>query len=200
MQAEQTRAQAQAKQADIDTQFKMYEIGSLILGSAKNQKEWSEGVSQLRSMFNHPATAGLPDQYDPAVQRQIVEGYSLRDKIAKCNVTRRNISIRKCCKTCVISRRLQRSARGAMVAGRSRYNTIYDTQGKSIFVNPKDPTAPPIPIKTETGEQIAKPPVSGVQPSEDERKAAGWVNQAALRQSRWEKQWRLISQHQTSGY
>ena len=83
MQAEQTRAQAQAKQADIDTQFKMYEIGSLILGSAKNQKEWSEGVSQLRSMFNHPATAGLPDQYDPAVQRQIVErGYSLRDKIA----------------------------------------------------------------------------------------------------------------------
>ena len=181
MQAEQTRAQAQAKQADIDTQFKMYEIGSLILGSAKNQKEWSEGVSQLRSMFNHPATAGLPDQYDPAVQRQIVErGYSLRDKIA---MQRDEAKYQH--QEMLQNMRHQQtlaaiSARGDGGSGEARYNTIYDTQGKAFFVNPKDPTAPPIPIKTETGEQIAKPPVSGVQPSEDERKAAGWVNQARL--------------------
>ena len=135
MQAEQTRAQAQAKQADIDTQFKMYEIGSLILGSAKNQKEWSKASANCEACSTIRPRQALPDQYDPAVQRQIVE----RDTRCATKFAMQRDEAKYQHQEMLQNMRHQQtlaaiSARGDGGSGEARYNTIYDTQGKAFLL------------------------------------------------------------------
>lgn len=83
MQAEQTRAQAQAKQADVDQQIKMLEYGSQILSGASDQASWDSARQQFASIFGDQAANNLPAQYDKKMQQDMVmRGVSMRDKIA----------------------------------------------------------------------------------------------------------------------
>lgn len=173
MQAEQTRAQAQAKQADVDQQIKMLEYGSQILSGASDQASWDSARQQFASIFGDQAANNLPAQYDKKMQQDMVmRGVSMRDKIA---MQRDEAKYQQ--QEMLQNMRHQQtlaaiSARGDGGSGDARYNTIYDTQGKAFFVNPKDPTAPPIPIKTETGDQFAKPPAPTKAFTQDQSKAA----------------------------
>ena len=83
MQAEQQRAQAQAQQADVETQVKRLEYGAQILGGATDQASWDAAVGQFRSIFGDQAAANMPTQYSPDAQRSIVQqGLTMRDRLA----------------------------------------------------------------------------------------------------------------------
>ena len=80
--AENVKADAAAKAANIDQQLKMLDAGAQIVGGANDQASWDAARSQMAEMFGQEAANRLPAQYDPAAQQRLQQqSLSFKDKL-----------------------------------------------------------------------------------------------------------------------
>lgn len=80
--SENVKAQAAAQAAKIDQNLKMLDAGAQIVGGANDQASWSAARQQMGQMFGADAMANLPEQFDPAAQKRLMEqSLSFKDKL-----------------------------------------------------------------------------------------------------------------------
>jgi hypothetical protein len=204
LQAQNAKAKADAKKAEVDNQFQMYSRGAQILGAAKNQNEWDQQLQIFGQLFGGEALSHIPKQYSPEAQKQQVDmGLSAAERISQQRADQQTNY--QNAQLGLMGERIAASERNAAARGdggdKTKYTIIYDAQGNAYTKDVNRPDEPPIPMKMPSGSapqvpaqgapdgSVSPPPASfrkavaapsTPKSSEDERKAAGWVNQARL--------------------
>lgn len=163
--AENVKAQAAAKAANIDQQLKMLDAGAQVIGGANDQASWDAARQQMADMFGPEAAQRIPEQYDPNAQRTMMEqSMSFKDKL---ELQRMDIAQQKADQSAAYQNsRLDQFAQGLALRGQAadgggdgmakpKNQIIYNEQGKAFVVDVNNPDAPPRPIEVGGG-QIGK--------------------------------------------
>jgi len=193
--SENVKAQAAAQAAKIDQGLKMLDAGAQIVGGANDQASWSAARQQMGQMFGADAMANLPEQFDPAVQKRLMEqSLSHKDKL---ELQKMDIMQQRADQNAYYQNaRLDQFSQGLALrgqdsggdgGGKPKNQIIYDQSGQGYVIDVNDPSLTPRPIGmggAPAGQGGAdggfKKPITAPTASEDERKAAGWLNQARL--------------------
>lgn len=176
LKATQAQNAFKAQNEKLDYLLKQSEYSAQQASGVKDQAGWDRVRNHVLQTLGPDAAAHMPEQFSEDAKQQLIDGaMSFKDRIAQQRADQQSMQQDRMYNATM--ERIAASERNAAQRsdggnGEARYNTIYDTQGKAFFVNPKDPTAPPIPIKTETGDQFAKPPAPTKAFTQDQSKAA----------------------------
>ena len=176
MSADRAAADARAEKEKMDFLLKGAQYTGQLASSINDQAGWDNLRRETANILGPDALTRMPEKFSyEARDKYVNASMSFADRIAQQRADQQNERYNQMHLDTLASINAANSRaerRGDGGSGDARYNTIYDTQGKAFFVNPKDPTAPPIPIKTETGDQFAKPPAPTKAFTQDQSKAA----------------------------
>jgi len=177
LQAKQQANAADAEMANIDKALKITELGAQLFGSVQDQSGWQAAKQQFAGIVGPDAAANIPDSYDPALQKQMLDqSLSFRDKLmlqreqrmADAQQYDRQLDERRV--AVMEAKAYAPSGGGDPHLPKAPANYRWAADGQSLEPIPGGPADP----KTKTAASVTA--------TEDERKAAGWFSQASLAQ------------------
>ena len=175
---EQKAAQAKNQAGQLDAALKQLEIGAQLMGGVSDQASYDNAKNQMRQFGMNVDT--MPAEYSPQfVQQAQQSALSFKDRIAQ---QRADLEAQRVAQgDRRIEAMLARANQPQQTAPEKGWS-VKETANGLVRINEITGEVQPVQIDGQTvqGKSAVQKPV---QASEDERKAAGWLEQARLAKS-----------------